>query len=90
MTWRDKKLAEACRTYFETLNRAALRQAVVGNKSELADAARDVLKNGRHDGECLYDLPDDGCSIHVATSRARRAHLLALTEKALGMKAEVA
>ncbi len=80
----------ACREYFETLNKASLRKAVVGQSGELADAARDVLKGGRHTGPCKYDLPDGACSVHVATWRGRRDRLLKLTEQALGLRAEVA
>jgi hypothetical protein len=81
-------LLEACRTYFETLNLAPMRRAVVGQRGPLADAARGVLNGGRHEGQCSYDLPDGACSIHVSTFRMRRAKLLRLVEKAFGMTAE--
>jgi hypothetical protein len=83
-------LLEACRTYFETLNHAPMRRAVVGQRGALADAARGVLNGGRHDGPCSYDLPEGACSIHVSTYRMRRAKLLRLVEKALGVRAGAA
>ena len=80
-------LVEACREYFETHNHAPMRRAVVGQTGGLADAARDVLRGGRHDGPCRHDLGDGACSVHVATFRARDAKLLRQTERALGLRA---
>jgi hypothetical protein len=83
-------LVEACKEYFQTHNLAPMRRAVIGQTGGLADAARDVLRGGRHDGPCRHDLADGACSMHVSTYRARYAKLLRMTESALGLRAEVA
>lgn len=45
-------LPEACRVYLDTKNMAPMRKAVVGETGPLAQAARDMLKGGRHKGPC--------------------------------------
>jgi hypothetical protein len=80
-------LVQACREYFETLNLAPMRRAVVGQEGALAIAARNCLKGGRHAGDCDYSLPDGACSVHVETFHKRRANLLRLTEEAIGTRA---
>jgi hypothetical protein len=85
------RLANACCVYFETRNRAPMRRAVIGQSGELAQAVREILKGGRHQGPCRLDLyisgePEPVCSVHVQTFRKREAKLLELTEKILGIK----
>lgn len=70
-------LVDACLQYAQTCNLAPIRRAVVGERGELADAARDILKGGRHAGECAW-APEGHCVIHVETWRGRRARLLGL------------
>ncbi len=88
------RLEQAAKVYFETGNLAPLRRAVVGQAGEFADAARAVLKGGRHDGPCRHDdyapgESEPACSIHLATYRQRYAALLKLTERAV-MRSKVA
>lgn len=85
-------LESACVLYFDTGNHAPMRRAVVGLTGELADAARAMLKGGRHDGPCdfvAYRHPGDtepGCIHHLRRWDERRRHLLRLTEAAVGRK----
>jgi hypothetical protein len=79
----EQKLAQACDAYLQGGNLAPIRRAVVGEYTPLADAARDILKGGRHDGPCEHTLHDGACRLHVGIYRARRARLERLTKTEL-------
>jgi hypothetical protein len=68
----------ACIDYLESGNLAPMRRAIVGASGPLADAARGMLKLGKHSGPCVYNGPDGACSVHLSTFKARRAQLLRL------------
>ena len=69
----------AVREYFDNGGPAnRLRQAAVGQTGLIADAARAVVRGGRHSGPCVFDGPEGSCSIHLRTGRARRAELARL------------
>src|SRR5260370_20834128 len=48
--------------------------------TEILIAATEFLKGGKHHGECVYDLPDGACYVHVQAYYLRRNILLALIQ----------